>query len=236
VYHGLIGRRDLAHTKRADGVLVSSAYMADAVRRVYGVEPRTSPLAVDTDRFRPLGLERRHMILSVGSLTPLKAMDFVVRAMAQYPASTRPLLVIVSNFETHAERAYVEALARDLAVDVQFLSNVSDEQLAGLYNAAKAVAYAPIREPFGLVPLEAMACGTPVVAVREGGIAETVVDGETGTLVVRDERRFAEALQRVVTDRGWALERGRRGRDHVLSQWTWDRAIDRLEGHLRAIA
>ena len=63
---------------------------------------------------------------------------------------------------------------------------ITDEELVILYNKAKLVVYTPYMEPFGLVPLEAMSCGTPVVGVNEGGVMETVLNGKTGILVERN--------------------------------------------------
>jgi glycosyltransferase involved in cell wall biosynthesis len=140
---------------------------------------------------RPLDLEKRNFVLSVGSLTPLKGFDFLIRAMAELPEAGRPRLVIVSNFQNPPEKTYLEGLAGELHVELELLNNVSDQRLVELYNQAKMVLYAPVREPFGLVPLEAMACGTPVVGVCEGGVLETVLDGETGILVERDLQLFS---------------------------------------------
>lgn len=232
-YRWMLRRRDCTNMRSASSVLVSSRFMADTARRLYDVETEVSPLGVDVDVFRPTGEEKRHLVLSVGSLTPLKAFDFLVEAMAHYPPRRRPVLVIVSNFQNGPERSYIEALAQRRAVDLQLLTNVSDPQLVRLYNEAKVVAYAPRREPFGLVPLEAMACATPVVAVAEGGIPESVVDGETGALVDRDPQRFAAAIQQVVEQPALSCRYGENGRSHVLGHWTWERSVAVLEEHLR---
>ena len=68
---------------------------------------------------------------------------------------------------------------------LKILNLISDEELVLLYNKAKMVVYAPYCEPFGLVPLESMSCGTPVVGVGDGGVKETVINGKTGILTGR---------------------------------------------------
>ena len=108
-------------------------------------------------------------------------------------------LVIVSNFENAPERGYLIDLARARGVELELIGHAGEDDLVRLYNEARVVAYAPVREPFGLVPLEAMACGTPVVAVDEGGIPESVIDGRTGLLTDRDAGRFAAAIERLTT-------------------------------------
>jgi glycosyltransferase involved in cell wall biosynthesis len=200
IYRRLLRARDRANTRAAGRVLVNSRFMADAVSRIYGVGAVVSYHGVDAGHFHPLALPRRDVVLSVGSLTPLKGFDFLIRAMAEYHGDARPALVIASNFQNPPERDYLTSLARDLGVELELRGLVTDEGLVELYNQARVVAYAPVREPFGLVPLEAMACGTPVVAVTEGGIPESIVDGQTGLLTDRDPARFAAAVERLVDD------------------------------------
>jgi glycosyltransferase involved in cell wall biosynthesis len=234
LYRSALRTADQANTRRAGAVLVNSRYMARAVETIYGVGARVSYLGVDTDHFRPADVPKRHVVLSVGSLTPLKGFDFLVRAMAHYPAGNRPVLVIASNFQNPPERAYLERLARELGVDLTLSGNVNESELVRLYREARALVYAPVGEPFGLVPLEAMACGVPVVAVAEGGVPESVVDGQTGILTDRDPARFAAAVQRVVDDHDLARRLGETARGHVVNHWTWDRAVATLEEVLLA--
>jgi len=232
VYRRLRRRVDRVNLRSASTVLVNSRFTARAVERLYQVEARVSYHGVDTAKFHPIGGGKRHNVLSVGSLTPLKGFDFLVRAMAEYPAAGRPTLVLASNFANPPERDYLQHLARDSGVDLVLAGCVDDAELVSLYNQAKAVVYAPIREPFGLVPLEAMACATPVVAVAEGGIPETVLDGQTGFLTERDPGHFAAAVRRLVDDPALARKLGENGREHVLSHWSWDSAVRSLEAHL----
>ena len=161
----------------------------------------------------------------------MKGFDFLIEAVGQMPAANRPPLVIASNFQNPPERAYLEALAAEHGVELRLEGNVTEEKLRSLYNQAMITVYSPIREPFGLVPIESMACGTPVVSVREGGTQETILHEQTGLLVERDPAQFAQAIQRLWADREMVVEYGRAGRQHILQNWTWDRAVDTLEGY-----
>lgn len=232
IYQGLLRRADRENTRRASSVLVNSRFMAATVARIYGVAPHVSYHGVDVEQFQPAGRARENFVLSVGSLTPLKGFDFLVRGMAAYAEADRPALLIASNFQNPPERAYLEALARGLGVELILRGSVSDAELVDLYNRARCVVYSPVREPFGLVPLEAMACATPVVTVAEGGTSESVIDGHTGRLVPREARAFAAALRETIRDPQHARVLGENGRAHVLARWTWDRAVATLEGHL----
>lgn len=232
LYHKVLKRIDRQNTRQADKVLVNSKFMETSVNRIYQVKAQVSYHGVDTDWFQPCAEEKQQMVLSVGSLTPLKGFDFLIRAMAHLPASQRPELVIASNFQNLPEKEYLEHLAAQHHMRLKLLNNISDTDLVRLYNQAKVVAYAPVREPFGLVPLEAMACGTPVVAIREGGIQETVIDGQTGILVDRHPEQFGRAIQTLIQDEALATTYGSNGRAYVLQNWTWDKAAGTLENHL----
>jgi len=185
--------------------------------------------------FRPLGLPRDG-VLSVGALTPNKGFDFVIEALGCIPAGQQPRLTIISNYTEPYEQAYLERVAAEKKVTIQFQTNVSNGALVEAYNRATLVAYAPIREPLGLVPLEAMSCGTPVVGVREGGVVETVVHNEGGLLTDREPNAFAYAIQTLLNDPSRASQQGQRGRQYILTHWTWDKAMRELEDHLAATA
>ena len=131
---------------------------------------------------------------------------------------------------------YLEELARECRVELVLLGAVSEDDLVRLYNEALVVVCASVREPFGLVPLEAMACATPVVSVEEGGLAESVIDGQTGLLVERDPRRVAGAVHDLATDPVLARQLGSNGRQHVLNHWTWERSIETLERSLQSVS
>ena len=129
-------------------------------------------------------------------------------------------------------KAYLERLAVKMEVDLHMLSMIDDGHLRDLYNKARMVLFAPYLEPFGLVPVEAMACGTPVIAVREGGMKETVVHNETGLLVERDEMAFSEAVSRLLKDAELRDAMGRKGIEAVRDFWTADQSGLRLLHHL----
>lgn len=232
LYHKVLRSSDRRNIHCASKVLVNSTFTQNAVRDIYGIDAEVSYHGVDAQFFRPMSIEKSNMLLSVGSLTPLKGFDFLIQAISRIPEDLRPPLVIASNFQNLPERYYLESLAQDLAVDIKLLVNIPDAQLVELYNQARVTVYAPVREPFGLVPLESLACSTPVVAVREGGIQETVVHGSTGLLVEGEPEQFAEAVASLLSNTQLAERFGRNGREHILGKWTWDRAVTTLEGYL----
>jgi glycosyltransferase involved in cell wall biosynthesis len=132
----------------------------------------------------------------VSALVPYKRIDLAIAACRK---ARLPLKIVGRG----PEEGRLRSLAADAAVE--FLGWRSDEEIRTLYQAASVVLL-PGTEDFGIVPVEAQACGTPVVALAAGGACETVVDGDTGVLVpVPDVDVFAEALRHVVSanlDRG----------------------------------
>jgi glycosyltransferase involved in cell wall biosynthesis len=244
--HRLLDNVDLvAHTYRrrlqgneqlssqcASLVVTNSYFTREALYRFYGVNARVCYHGVDSEVFRPLDLSRDGRVLSVGALTPAKGFAFIIQSLALIPASARPGLTIVSNYQVGDELAYLNDLAEKCDVSVEFRTMISNKELVRLYNTAPAVVYAPIMEPFGLVALEAMACGTPVVAVCEGGVRESVTNGQTGLLVDRDPWQFAQAVGTLIKDRQLANRYGKQARECVLSRWRWADAICKLESYL----
>jgi glycosyltransferase involved in cell wall biosynthesis len=166
-------------------------------------------------------------------LTPLKGFDFLLEALATLPPAERLPLTIASNFQNPPEKAYLEQLAVNLGVTLKLVGNVTDQRLVELYNQAMLTLYAPVREPFGLVALESMACGTPVVAVGEGGTQETVQHEQTGLLVDRDPAQFAAAVRRLLADTALRETYGHWGRDHAVQNWNWDKAAATVQAHLQ---
>jgi glycosyltransferase involved in cell wall biosynthesis len=223
---------DVKNTTSADLVLVNSKYEKETVKRIYQVDARVSYHGIDVDFFQDKGFEKDDFVLSVGSLTSFKGFDFIIQSLGLIPEQKRPPLVIASNMEWPPERAYLENMAKEAGVRVTFKKNVSDEDLIELYNKARVTLYTPYREPFGLVPLESMACGTPVVGVSEGGVRETILHEQNGLLVERNPQEFARAVEKLYFSPALAEEYGRNGKAHVNNYWTWDRAVSDLEKHL----
>ena len=236
IYRRTLAALDRNNVRAARLVLVNSAYSRESLYRVYGVFARVCYLGVDTDRFRLLALSKADFVLSVGALVPRKGFDFLIRSLAELAADHRPPLVIVSNYTDPRELVYLRGLADELHVAVDFRSQVSDDELVQAYNQARLTLYAPIMEPFGFVPLESMACGTPVVGVREAGVRESVVHGVTGILTERDPGAFAGALCDLLADGARAHELGQNGLQYVRRQWTWEATLEQAEANLKIAA
>jgi glycosyltransferase involved in cell wall biosynthesis len=164
--------RDVATVPRVDAFVANSENVRERIARIYGRPSRVVPAPADTAFYTPApSLRRREGILVVSALAPYKRLDDALEASSRLG---RPLTI--AGFGPEESR--LRALA---GPNVRFAGSPSDEELRELYRSAEVVLM-PGEEDFGIVPLEAQACGTPVVALGRGGALETVVDGVTGIL------------------------------------------------------
>ncbi|MCG5431679.1 glycosyltransferase [Mycobacterium sp. MYCO198283] len=203
------------------------------------------PCGVDTNRFTPDGpraaRSHRPRIVSVGRLVPRKGFDILIRAMATVPDAE---LMIVGGpaprqlfSDSEARRLCKLAANVGVADRVKLTGSVSRADMPALLRSADLVACTPWYEPFGIVPLEAMACGVPVLAAAVGGLLDTVVDGATGVLVPpRDHRAVAKAAASLLGDPDRLAQWGAAGRRRAVSRYTWDRiAADTLRAYQRVL-
>jgi glycosyltransferase involved in cell wall biosynthesis len=200
-----------------------------------GAEPQrvdVVPCGVDLGLFRPDGpAEARHpqlkRVLIVSRFVERKGIGNVISAIARVPGCE---LLIAGGPAPAAldrdpeARRYVEmARAHRVADRVRLLGSVSRERVPPLMRSADAVACVPWYEPFGIVPLEAMACGVPVVASAVGGLVDTVVDGVTGLHVPpRSPKEIAQKLGWLLGDDGLRGRLGSAGVERARSRYGWD--------------
>ena len=244
-----------AIVRNADRLIASSLQEADDLVRLYSAaRSQVSVVApgVDLRLFTPrptaalrarLGIGTAKVIVFAGRLERLKGAEIVVRALAllaEHVVDSEPPVLLVIGDDSHngasesaasgGERARLLGLARALGVDrqVRFLGSVDQEALAGYLSLAAVCVVPSYSESFGLVALEAAACGTPVVAARVGGIPAIVKDGLTGfTLVSHDPAQYAERIGQLLVDDELGRCFSRRSR-LVATQFSWQDTVDRL--------
>jgi glycosyltransferase involved in cell wall biosynthesis len=210
--------RETAH--RVDRFVANSRHVAERIRRYYNREAAVVYPPVDTSYYTPDGIEPDRYLLIVSALSPYKRIDLAIDAAARVGM---PLKIA----GTGPDGPRLEAMAGS---HVEFLGAVPDEGVRELFRRATAVLL-PGEEDFGIAPVEAQACGRPVVALGRGGALETVIDGVTGILVSEPSpEAFADGIDRVqhltldpMTIREHAL---RFGRDRFVQEIR--RTVDQL--------
>src|SRR5262249_40998232 len=224
-------REEVVSARAFTSILVNSFFSRESVIRAYGIEPDVCYLGIDTSLFVDRGIPREQFVVGVGSITPPKRVDFVIRALAHLHEAQRRL-VWIGNISDEKYLNDLTALAHRAKVRFDARVGVKDEELVDILNRAAVMAYAPRLEPFGLAPLEAHACGTPVVGVAEGGIRETIVHGENGLLCEPDAEAMACAIGSLLNDPELQRRLGARARKIVEERWSTAAAMDRLERRL----
>jgi glycosyltransferase involved in cell wall biosynthesis len=217
------------------------ATCTDEVRelRALGMPPDRAvviPCGVDVDTFRPLRVRRsrRPRLLVIGRLVERKGVGNAIEALAKLPGAE---LVIAGGptadaLDTDPEVVRLRAVAQRLGVAgrVRFVGAVGRRDVPALMASADVVVAVPWYEPFGIVPLEAMACGRPIVGTAVGGLLDTVVPGVTGELV---PPRRPDVLARVLRDLLDEPERqasyGRAGRARAVLTYQWRAVVAATE-------
>jgi glycosyltransferase involved in cell wall biosynthesis len=202
------------------------------------------PCGVDVGRFRPGPVPagpRPRRLLAIGRLVERKGVATAVEALAELPDAE---LVVAGGPRADALDADPEVnrlrrLAARLGVAdrLRFWGSVARTDVPALIRSSDVVVAVPWYEPFGIVPLEAMACARPVVGSAVGGLLDTVVPGLTGELVApRQPAELAAALRDLLADPGRRAAYGAAGRRRVLEHYDWRRVVSRTESVYRTVA
>jgi len=242
--------------RRVDRIVAATPLDRQQMVTLYEVDESkiaVIPCGVNLDLFRPidqrlarreLGLPvERSLLLFVGRLDPVKGLSVLLEAMCELTRRMRPcraqdlsLAVIGGDREDHLEAMMTDLkclseIRHELGLDdlVVFVGSRSQEILPYYYSAADACVMPSLYESFGMVALEAMACGTPVIASRVGGLTYTVRDGETGfTVPEKDPKALAEKLELILTDHALRQRLGARA-TRVARMYGWDVVADEIE-------
>ena len=226
----------------ADCVVAFSAHERDAIVRLYHGDPSRIdlvPCGVDLSRFHPLGraearaelgLNGHKVLLFVGRIEALKGLELLIHTAAQLESDNVQVIVVGSDADGSGDLIRLQRMAEDLNVaeSVDFVGRVPQDRLAWYYSAADVCVVPSYYESFGLVALESMACGTPVVASRVGGLPTIVQHGRTGYLKSwRCPETFANSLEMIISNTSLQDSMGRAARRSAESM-SWDAVAGRL--------
>lgn len=227
--------------KDADRVICATEQERSFIRQLYGGDPaRVSviPLGVDLDRFRPavkadarrrLGLSDARIVLFVGRLEPLKGVDILIGAAGMLDPDLDFRILIVGGDESsisHIEQLRAMAAVLGVSDRISFVGAVSHDELPLYYNAADVCVVPSHYESFGLVAVEAMASGVPVIASRVGGLTGTVSDGETGYLIPwLCPEPFAERMELLLENEPLRVSLGSTARESV-ARYRWENVAE----------
>jgi len=236
----------------ADAIIAVSRSTREDILRLFDVDPTRVvmiPNGIDTEEYQPIhapevlnkhGIDPdRPYVLFVGRITRQKGLYYLLQAIPHLDPKLQVVLC-AGDADTLAMQREIEEIVEELqshrAGIVWIPEMLPRQETIALYSHATIFCCPSIYEPFGIINLEAMACGTPVVGSAVGGICEVVVDGETGLLVdphlsvepphdpispARFERGMAEAINRIANDPELCMQMGQAGRERVERHYSW---------------
>ncbi len=227
-----------------DRIAAATPHERDQIARLYGISPQrisVIPCGVDLCHFKPqdrkfaraaLGLNGDPTVLFVGRPDPLKGGDLLIQALGllEQPATA---LMVGGTLEGDSQLEHLRALAQEhgLQDQVRFIGAVPQKDLPRYYSAADLMVVPSYYESFGLVAVEALACGTPVIATKVGGLQYIVQDGENGFLIPwRCAGLFAETIETTLSDGELLAQLRTAARPSVL-RYSW-RAV---AAHIRQV-
>jgi glycosyltransferase involved in cell wall biosynthesis len=223
---------DRRAVRSARVLLANSHYSEGEILRAYGRRSLVVQLGVPDHLFAGEPGDALRHVLTVGSLIPSKGHDLAIEAVAASGISLPIVIVSPRREPVEEERLRAIAVRHNVRLEMRF--GIPDHELRRLYQEALATLYLASHEPFGLASIEAQVCGTPVIVSDDGGLRETVCDGETGWCVPR-QPSIAGATLRMLLD---AERRRRMG--VAAADWgrrfTWTEAIPQLTSVLEDVA
>lgn len=224
VNNAALGQSEWENLRMYSGVFCNSAFSQSTIAIAYGLVPRVVHPGVDTRFFTPdVSIRRENIVLCVG-VSRLKQIDRVIEAVALYDSSAT--VVVVGKC---GEEAYITELKLQAAVKSVSLRFVrpDDEGLRYLYRSSKFCVYVPRNEPFGLVPLEAVACGCPTLVTRLGGTSDVLATG-IGVPVDDHPQAIADGLSELSESYNRYLSRTAEVRSLICQYWSTDAGAERL--------
>ena len=200
---------DRKNARSADHVLALSLFGRERIIAAYDLYPKISYLGIDESVFKPSNVKKKNQVFFVAEKYPIYGYDLAQQAMNLIPKKIRPDLKIIDWKKNNFER-------------------LSDEELVGLYRESLVTLSLSKFDTFGLVPLESMACGTPVIALNVAGYRETVLNNKTGYLTDFDSKEISEKIIYLLLHPEEVKRLGENGRKWTEEKWTWNKQIEEL--------
>jgi glycosyltransferase involved in cell wall biosynthesis len=193
IWTGLHMRADKHLIKDVDRIIANSQNTRARIKKAYGVDSKVIYPGVDTKKYSHI--EDGDFWLSVNRLYPEKRVHLQAEAFRKMP--DEKLIVVGACLAGDHSSQYSQKLMREKPDNVQFLGRIAEDELIDLYGRCRGFICTAEDEDFGMTPVEAMSSGKPVIATREGGYLETVIDGETGVFIEPTEESLIEAVKQM---------------------------------------
>jgi len=218
-----------------DKVLVNSYFSMESCKRAYGLNSEVCYLGIDNSLFKPVvNKTEESYVIGLGGFMKHKNQELAIRAIAEIK-SKRPKLLWIGNLVDEEHYEEMATLANSLNVVLELKRMVSDENLVELLSGASCMIYSSNLEPFGFAPLEANACGTPVIGIAEGGIRETIIHGKNGFLANPNPIEIANYIQQLTENQELREQMIKFAIENVQKQWTLAQCTERINRAIQSV-
>lgn len=219
-----IDRTNVSHAKI---IICNSKFSKKTLQDIYNKKCNVIYPGVNEKDFKPANTKKENMILCVGGINPIKDQLFLVNSLK--PILNKYKLILVGE----GKKKYIDKVIRASgnSHNLKIIDKISDSKLINLYRKSLVTCITAYNEPFGLSSIESQACGTPVVAVNEGGPTETITNNKTGLLVKRDPILFRKGVLEAIHK---SRKLGKLSHANVMKKWTWNTTLKKLDKYLKS--
>lgn len=196
-------RIDLGNIKSASQILTNSKFSKNFIKKSYQISAKVCYLGVDTNTFKPQNVDKSYDALFIGN-------------------KDKGYKLLIDALKLFKKKPKIKTIFREKG------QSITDKDLVVIYNKSKILVALNRNEPFGLIPLEAMACGIPVIAIWEGGYKESIINNRTGFLISRNPVELYNKISQIINDEKLRMYLGKNAKENVLKNWTWDKSVERF--------
>ncbi len=230
----VVRNMDQGVVKKIEMIVTNSKITLDRIEKYYGRNAIIVGTGVDWRRFERDSDGKYFFYPS--RYSPNKRQDYAIRAFQLFKKHIKGYRLVLCGITSkdpfyYDYYKYIKLLAAQVG-DVTVLADTPDRKVVELYSRATAILFTSKNEDMGLIPLEGMASGKPVISVNEGGPMVSVKDGVTGFLV-NSEEGMAEHMQRIAKDKGLADRMGKKGLESAKRDWSWDAFFRRYDAAIK---
>lgn len=200
---------DRDNARSSDLTFAISNFGRELMIQAFDLYPKVFYLGVDTKKFRKKKIKKKNQILFIGQKLDMNGYKYAQDAVKQIPKEIRPELKILSLGKKE--------------------ERISDEEIVDLYNESLLTLSLSNYDTFGLVPLESMACGVPVIAFNVAAYRETIINNETGFLVDFNASQITEKIIYLLKNEGIREEMGKKGKELMEKEWNWVKRYNEFE-------
>jgi len=216
---------DISNTKHSSKLFCNSKYSKQVLSKIYKRKFEILYPGVNEKYFIPGRAIKENLIICIGGINKIKNQIFLVKSLT--PILNKYKLVLIGN----GKNKYINKIL-DINKNIKIISNISDYKLRQYYQKAKLTCITSYREPFGLSSIESQACGTPVVAIDDGGTSETLENRKTGYVSRRNENEFLLKSIKAIEN---VYKMGKLGREYVLKKWTHNLTMKPFDDYIRSL-